>query len=408
MANNTFGFQGGGGGSTPITGVESVTGLNTDNTDPQNPIVQISVDGITISGNGTLSNPLQSNGVPYVGANQSVNLGVNNMSANNYFDGFTSVVASASLITLTIASTPSWLVTGSGGQTIKLPNATTLPKGAIYQFNNNQSSGTILVNNNSNTLVKSIGSGSLMFLELTDNTTPTGLWDAHFQAPSNVSWTTNTLDYAGSITSATWNGVAIADLRIASASTWNAKQNAITLTTTGTSGASTLVGSTLNIPQYSIGSSNPSVVAVNVPDGTQITGSTLTISTSLFIAANTILTNSILQLNWGIQRISGTGGTVINQVYINTTNSLTGATLVATGGNLSTAQTYVNCSRDIQKVGTVAKTSMTTQMVNDGTISTSINTFTLNNATDLYMIFACQGGIGDVSVIRQVRLTQYT
>ncbi len=47
-----------------------------------------------------------------------------------------------------------------------------------------------------------------------------------------------------------WTGT-LADSRIASASTWNAKQNAITLTTTGTSGAATLVGSTLNIPQYS-------------------------------------------------------------------------------------------------------------------------------------------------------------
>jgi len=34
---------------------------------------------------------------------------------------------------------------------------------------------------------------------------------------------------------------------------WNAKQNAITLTTTGTSGPATLVGATLNIPQYSGG-----------------------------------------------------------------------------------------------------------------------------------------------------------
>ena len=34
---------------------------------------------------------------------------------------------------------------------------------------------------------------------------------------------------------------------------WNAKQEAITLTTTGTSGAATLVGTTLNIPQYSGG-----------------------------------------------------------------------------------------------------------------------------------------------------------
>lgn len=35
--------------------------------------------------------------------------------------------------------------------------------------------------------------------------------------------------------------------------TFNGKQNALTLTTTGTSGAATLVGSTLNIPQYSGG-----------------------------------------------------------------------------------------------------------------------------------------------------------
>jgi hypothetical protein len=35
--------------------------------------------------------------------------------------------------------------------------------------------------------------------------------------------------------------------------TFNGKQNAITLTTTGTSGAATLVGSTLNVPQYAGG-----------------------------------------------------------------------------------------------------------------------------------------------------------
>jgi hypothetical protein len=40
-------------------------------------------------------------------------------------------------------------------------------------------------------------------------------------------------------------------------STFNGKQNAITLTTTGTSGAATLVGSTLNIPQYQSVITNP-------------------------------------------------------------------------------------------------------------------------------------------------------
>lgn len=41
-----------------VMGVQSVTGLNTDNTDPFNPIVKISVDGVTITGEGTPTSPL--------------------------------------------------------------------------------------------------------------------------------------------------------------------------------------------------------------------------------------------------------------------------------------------------------------------------------------------------------------
>ena len=134
----------------------------------------------------------------------------NNISVNSIFEGFTSVAASASLITLTASSTPYYLVTGSGGQTIKLPDATTLPIGAVFDFNNNQSSGAITVNNNSNTLVVSIPSGGYTSVILTANSNAAGTWDRHDQSPSNVSWSTNTFDYPGSITSATWNGSTVA------------------------------------------------------------------------------------------------------------------------------------------------------------------------------------------------------
>ena len=46
------------------TAVQSVTGLDTDNTDPLNPVVQISVDGTTVTGDGTPGNPLVSSGLP--------------------------------------------------------------------------------------------------------------------------------------------------------------------------------------------------------------------------------------------------------------------------------------------------------------------------------------------------------
>jgi len=137
----------------------------------------------------------------------------NNITANAYFNGFTSVAASASPITLTVASTPVYLISGSGGQIIKLPDATTLPLGTIFSFNNNQSSGAITVNNNSNTLVVSIPSGGYVTVALLANGTAAGTWDRHDQTPSNVSWSTNTLDYPGSITSATWNGVIVATNR---------------------------------------------------------------------------------------------------------------------------------------------------------------------------------------------------
>lgn len=57
-------------------------------------------------------------------------------------------------------------------------------------------------------------------------------------------------------------------------STFNNKQAAITLTTTGTSGAATLVGSTLNIPQYASVGSGASMLYSSVQSATSITAGT--------------------------------------------------------------------------------------------------------------------------------------
>jgi len=132
-----------------------------------------------------------------------------NVTANAFFAGFTSVAASGTQINLTSSSSPVYVITGSGGQVIKLPDATTLPKGPIFSFNNNQSSGAITVNNNSGTLIVSVPAGGYTIVVLLDNSTSAGSWDRHDQTPSNVSWSTNTLSYPGSITSATWNGTAV-------------------------------------------------------------------------------------------------------------------------------------------------------------------------------------------------------
>jgi len=188
----------------------AVTGLGTMSTQNAN---AVSITGGNISG---LSVPLA---VASGGTGVNVSTGANsvvlrdanqNITGNSFFAGFTSVAASVTQITLTAASTPVYSITGSGGQVIQLPNATTLPNGVIFSFNNNQSSGAITVNNNSGTLIVSIPSGGYTTVVLLSNATAAGTWDRHDQTPSNVSWSTNTLDYPGSITNSTWNGNTVA------------------------------------------------------------------------------------------------------------------------------------------------------------------------------------------------------
>ena len=145
------------------------------------------------------------------GANSIVLRDANaNITVNSINESFSNVAAAGTTTVLTASSAPNYVVTGSGGQTYQLPDATTLANGINYTFNNNQSSGTIVVKNNSSTTVATIQSGGFVEVILLSNSTAAGLWDVHNFAPSNVSWSTNTFDYPGSITSATWNGTAVA------------------------------------------------------------------------------------------------------------------------------------------------------------------------------------------------------
>ena len=311
---------GGGGGGGTVTNVSALT-LGTTGTDLSStvanstttPVITLNVPTASASNRGALSASDWStfNGkVPYTGATSDLNLGTKNLTANAVFDGFTSSAASGTQIVLTITSTPNYTITGSGGQVIKLPDATTLPNGAVYYFNNNQSSGAISVNNNSNTLVASIPSGGFTAVTLLSNATAAGTWERHEQAPSNVSWSTNTFDYPGSITSATWNGVAIADARIASAATWNAKQQALSTVTS----AQSLNGQVLQnfIPNLAGTSANLTLDSTNAAT---YNSSVIALTGALTITFDASLPNgfnvTLIQFNAATSTITGTGGLVI-------------------------------------------------------------------------------------------------
>lgn len=181
----------------------------------------LSVTGSPITTSGTLALTYSGTALPVAngGTGVTASSGANsvvlrdasvNISVNSISEGYSNVAAAGTTTTLTVASVPNYVVTGSGGQTYQLPDATTLPNGVNYTFNNNQSSGTIVVKNNSGTTIATIQSGGLVDVSLLSNSIAAGSWDVHNLAPANVSWSTNTLDYPGSITSATWNGVAVA------------------------------------------------------------------------------------------------------------------------------------------------------------------------------------------------------
>ena len=158
-----------------------------------------------------------------------------------------------------------------------------------------------------------------------------------------------------------WSGT-LADSRIASASTWNAKQDAITLTTTGTSGAATLVGSTLNIPQYSGGGVSYTFTSPLVD-----TAGTVTINQS-----SSTVNGYLSSTDWGIfngkqNALSGTGlvkstsGTISyitdNSTNWDTayTNRITSLTTTGTG-----AATLISNVLNIPTPPTATFTSLTT------------------------------------------------
>ena len=202
------------------TNVQKVQGTNVIS---NGSIVVGNSTSISATGNGSITATAFSGILPVAnggtgvtsssGANSVVLRDSNsNASINNLFEGFTIVTASGTTVTLTVASTPNFVINGSGGQIIKLPDATTLPNGTDFIFNNNQSSGTVTIQNNSATTVCTLQSGSYIVVTLLSNSTAAGTWDYHNVAPSNASWSTNTLNWAGSYTNGTWNGNAVGAL----------------------------------------------------------------------------------------------------------------------------------------------------------------------------------------------------
>ena len=158
-------------------------------------------------------------GVAYGGTGVTSSSGINsvvlrdansNITANNVLAGYAATVSTASTTVLTAASAYIQRLTGSTTQTFQLPDATTLPNGAAFIFDND-AGGLLTIVNNASATVDTVPSGGADFIYLISNSTTAGTWTKYAFLPGEFDFSaTNASFNNATITNAVWNGTAIA------------------------------------------------------------------------------------------------------------------------------------------------------------------------------------------------------
>lgn len=164
---------------------------------------QGSTVGVAYGGTGVTSSS-GANSVVLRDANQ-------NIAVNSVTQALTSTVSAAGTTTLTPASPHFQILTGTTTQTFKLPDATTLPNGSSWVFDND-STGNLTVTDNAGATVDVVAPGGYATVFLESNATVGGEWGRFGMIPAEVNWGTNNLDLGGStvITNGTWQGTPVA------------------------------------------------------------------------------------------------------------------------------------------------------------------------------------------------------
>lgn len=140
-------------------------------------------------------------------------------------------------------------------------------------------------------------------------------------------------------------------------------------------------------------------------DGAVVTGPIVGISQSILIPANTLADGNFIDLYWAYSRLSG-GTAVQIQVYTNTTNSLVGANLLRTAGNL-TATVSIGATSVYAVSGNTLRFSPNPVQLASSEYTqstTGINTAAFNPAVDNYIIFACNLPLAGTAVVNLVKL----
>ena len=231
-------------------------------------------------------------GVAYGGTGVTASSGANsvmlrdanqNVSINRLNQSSTTVTAAGGTTTLTAASTFSQILNGTGGQTFKLPDATTLTNTTTFEFNNN-ATGTLTIVDNATGAVGTVAAGGAAAIALLSNATVAGTWDVHAYIPENVQWGTNSLALGSTVISGgTWQGGTIQPgYGGTGLTTFTATNNALYST-----GASTLTAGTLPVAAGGTGNTTLTTNGVVYGNGTSAAGITAAGTTGQVLIATT-------------------------------------------------------------------------------------------------------------------------
>ena len=129
-----------------------------------------------------------------------------NTAINHVTQTLVSIVSAGTTTALTPASAYHQVLTGSTTQTYQLPDATTLPTGFSFLFDND-STGVLTIVNNASGAIDTVAAGGYTICFLENNSTVAGDWGRAGLIPNEINWGTNSLYLASTvITGGTWNG----------------------------------------------------------------------------------------------------------------------------------------------------------------------------------------------------------
>jgi hypothetical protein len=162
-----------------------------------------------------------------------------------------------------------------------------------------------------------------------------------------------------------------------------------------------------------LGSGNITIAAspytlVGSAVGSTITNTTSNMSSaSILVPANTMVSNQILQIRTKYWKSAGTTASTA-RIYVNTNNSLAGATLIATCTSQTTAG-IINFQRDHLLISNALYCwSPTLAAITDIGAAAALNTATFNPAVNNYIIFAIQNtSISDIAQFMKVNVMIY-